>query len=254
VRSCLYVGEVRHARLRPFAHRFRYRLFMACLDLAELDRVFRGRWLWGVERRRLASFRRADHLGDPALPLEQAVRQRVEAESGFRPSGPIALLTQLRLFGFVFNPVSFYFCYDPAGERVEAIVAEVTNTPWNERHCYVLRREGAALEFRTPKAFHVSPFLGMDLEYAFRFSEPGERLEVGISDLESGQPVFHAQLSLARREISGPSLARTLARQPFATATLFAAIYWQALRLVLRGARFHPHPQRRAGAPEASLT
>jgi DUF1365 family protein len=235
-------------------HRFRYRLFMACLDLGELDRVFRGRWLWGVERRRLASFRRADHLGDPAVPLDQAVRERVEAETGFRPSGPIALLTQLRLFGFVFNPVSFYFCYDPAGGRVEAIVAEVTNTPWNERHCYVLRPEGAALAFRTPKTFHVSPFLGMDLEYAWHFSEPGECLEVGISDLERGQPVFHAQLSLARREITGPSLARTLVRQPFATATLFAAIYWQALRLALRGAPFHPHPQRRSDAPEASLT
>lgn len=254
MRSCLYVGEVSHARLQPFAHRFRYRLFMACLDLGELDRVFRGRWLWGVERRRLACFRRADHLGDPARPLEEVVRERVEAETGFRPSGPIALLTQLRLFGFVFNPVSFYFCYDAAGERVEAIVAEVTNTPWNERHCYVLRRRGAALAFRTPKTFHVSPFLGMDLEYAWHFSEPGERLEVGISDLEGGQPVFHAQLSLVRREITGLSLARTLARQPFATATLFAAIYWQALRLALRGAPFHPHPRHRAGAPEASLT
>jgi DUF1365 family protein len=252
MRSCLYVGEVRHARLEPFVHRFRYRLFLACLDLGELDRVFRGRWLWGVERRAVAAFRRADHLGDPARPLEEAVRERVEAETGVRPSGPIALLTQLRLFGFVFNPVSFYFCYDAAGERVEAIVAEVTNTPWNERHCYVLRRGAPELGFRTRKEFHVSPFLGMELEYAWRFSEPGERLEIAISDLEDGRPVFHAELSLARREITGRSLARTLARQPFATAKLFAAIYWQALRLALRGAPFHPHPQRRAATPEAT--
>lgn len=254
MRSCLYVGELRHARLEPFVHRFRYRLFFACLDLGELDRVFRGRWLWGVERRALASFRRADHLGDPARPLDEAVRERVEAETGVRPSGPIALLTQLRLFGFVFNPVSFYFCYDPAGERVEAIVAEVTNTPWNERHCYVLRRNARELSFRTRKEFHVSPFLGMELEYAWCFSEPGERLDVAISDLEGGRPVFHAELSLARREITGASLARTLARQPFATGKLFAAIYWQALRLALRGAPFHPHPHRRAGAPEATPT
>jgi hypothetical protein len=243
---------VRHARLRPFEHRFRYRLFMAFLDLDELDRVFRGRWLWGVERRTLASFRRADHLGDPALPLAQVVRDRVEAETGCRPSGPIALLTQLRLFGFVFNPVSFYFCYDRAGERVDAVLAEVTNTPWNERHCYVLRRDGPELRFRTRKEFHVSPFLGMDLEYVWRFGEPGERLEVGISDLEDRRPVFHAELCLARREITGPSLARTLARQPLSTAKGFAAIYWQALRLALRGAPFHPHPRRHAGATEAS--
>jgi hypothetical protein len=251
------VGQVRHARLKPFVHRFRYRLSMACLDLAELDRVFRGRWLWGVERRTLACFRRTDHLGDPALPLEQAVRERVEAETGFRPSGPIALLTQLRMLGVVFNPVSFYFCYDRAGERVEAVVAEVTNTPWNERHSYVLRREGPELSFRTRKEFHVSPFLGMDLEYVWRFSEPGERLEIGISDLEGGRPVFHAELSLARREISGPSLARTLVRQPFVTAKVLAAIYWQALRLALRGAPFHPHPRHargRAGAAEVNPT
>ena len=186
MRSCLYVGEVRHERLEPFPNRFRYRLFMAYVDLTELERVFRGRWLWGVARHTLMSFRRADHMGDPALPLDDVVRERVEAECGFRPSGPIALLTQLRMLGFVFNPVSFYFCFDPAGERVEALVAEVTNTPWNERHAYVLRCPDGPIDLRAPKTFHVSPFLGMDLEYRFRFSEPRERLEVEISDLARG--------------------------------------------------------------------
>jgi uncharacterized protein len=211
VRSCLYVGEVRHERLEPFPNRFRYRLFMAYADLAELDRVFRGRWLWGVERRTLVSFRRADHMGDPSLPLDSVVRERVEAECGFRPSGPIALLTQLRMLGFVFNPVSFYFCFDAAGERVEALVAEVTNTPWKQ-------------------------------------------FELEISALAGGRAVFRAQLSLARREITGCALARTLARQPLAPARLFAAIYWQALRLALRGAPFHSHPRRSAGATEVGPT
>jgi DUF1365 family protein len=227
---------------------------MAYLDLAELDRVFRGRWLWGVERRTLMSFRRADHLGSRERPLDGAVRDLVAEQTGFRPAGPIGLLTQLRTFGFVFNPVSFYFCWDAAGERVDAVVAEVTNTPWGERHCYVLRREGAELRFRTPKVFHVSPFLGMQLDYVFRFSEPGERLEVEIEDLAGERPVFRARLALARREITSRSLAGTLARRPLATARLFGAIYWQALRLALRGAAFHPHPRHRGDIPEANPT
>jgi DUF1365 family protein len=254
VRSCLYVGEVHHARLEPFEHRFRYRLFMAYLDLAELDRVFRGRWLWGVERRAPASFRRADHLGSPSRPLDGVVRDLVAERTGLRPAGPIALLTQLRMFGFVFNPVSFYFCWDAAGARVEAIVAEVTNTPWGERHCYVLRREDGALRFRTPKVFHVSPFLGPELEYAFRFTEPAERLEVEIENLAGGRPVFRARLALARRAITSRSLVLTLARRPLATARLFVAVYWQALRLALRGAPFHPHPRHRGGMQEATPT
>ena len=143
--SAIYRGWLSHRRLAPRSHHFRYPVFMVYLDLGELTTVFRGRWLWtarsGAARRwlpALARFDRKDHFGDPGMPLDVAVRELVAAHTGRRPLGPIRLLTNLRYFGFVFNPVSFFFCFDPTGARVEAIVAEVNNTPWGERHCYVL--------------------------------------------------------------------------------------------------------------------
>ena len=139
--SALYIGRVRHRRFAPRRHAFEYGLYMAWLDLAELDRVLRGRWLWSARRPAPARFRRTDYLGDPCVPLDRAVRDRVEQETGVRPAGPIRVLTHLRYFGLCFNPVTFYYCYDPADTRVETIVAEITNTPWKERHSYVLTDE-----------------------------------------------------------------------------------------------------------------
>ena len=148
--SALYQGWLRHRRRAPRAHAFAYPLFMAYLDLAELDRVFAGRWLWSARRAAPARFAREDHFGDPALPLDEAVRRLVHERTGRRPAGPIRLLTHLRYFGYVFNPVSFFYCY--AGDEVQTIVAEVNNTPWGERCMYVLSRNSAArgLAWRTP--------------------------------------------------------------------------------------------------------
>ena len=136
--SCLYEGTMRHRRFRPVPHAFGYRLFMVYLDLDELDEVFAGRWLWSTTRCALARFRREDHLGVPTVPLPDAVRALVKERLGFRPTGPVRLLTHLRYFGFVMNPVSFYYCFAADGKQLEAIVAEVNNTPWGERHCYVM--------------------------------------------------------------------------------------------------------------------
>ena len=130
--SAIYHGSLRHRRFAPCEHTFSYPLFMTYLDLAELDTVFRGRWLWSTRRAALARFKRTDHLGDPALPLDQAVRDLAENRSGRRPSGPIRLLTHLRFFGHCFNPVSFYYCFDAAGEHVECVVAEINYTPWGD--------------------------------------------------------------------------------------------------------------------------
>jgi uncharacterized protein len=250
VESCLYTGRVLHRRSGAIRHAFAAPLFMLYLDLGELDRVFRGRWLWSTGRPAPAWFRRADHLGDPAQPLERAVRELVEQRSGRRPRGPIRLLTHLRYFGYVFNPVSFYYCFGEDGRRLEAIVAEVSNTPWNERHCYVLPVEPAAagegLQFRTPKEFHVSPFVEMDLEHRWSFEVPGSRLSARIENLErSGARIFEAALELERRELGGKALAGALLRHPWMTLEAVARIYWQALRLWRKGARFHPHPRRR---------
>jgi len=240
--SALYTGSLRHRRFVPRPREFRYRLFMAWLDLAELDQVFRGRWFWSARRPALAWLRRADYLGDPAVPLDQAVRERVTAQTGRRPAGPIRLLAHLRMFGHCFNPVSFYYCYDAAGDKVETIVAEITNTPWNERHAYVLQAGGGELRFRFGKAFHVSPFLPMALHYDWRFSEPPARLAVHMRNLEGEAKVFDATLDLARREIGTASLAGALARFPLMPLQVVAAIYWQALRLWTRRTPFYAHP------------
>jgi DUF1365 family protein len=252
--SALYTGWVSHRRRTPRVHAFRYPLFMMWLDLAELDQVFRGRWLWASERRALAAFWRADHLGDPQLPLDQCVRALVERDSGRRPAGPIRLLTHLRYFGYCFNPVSFYYCYDAADRVVEAIVAEVNNTPWGERHCYVLDAAGASAagpgrpQWRNLKQLHVSPFMPMDLEYEWRLPAPGAALAVHMSCLRGGATVFDATLALRRRPLSGRALAATLLRFPWMTARVVTAIHWQALRLWLKRVPVHDHPAVRSGA------
>ena len=175
--SCLYTGQVRHRRFSPIPHAFRYRLFMMYVDLAELPTLFARRWFWSVGRPNLASFDRADHVGDPSIPLDETIRTLVQERTGRRPAGPIRLLTHFRYFGYVFNPVSFYFCHDETGTVVEAIVAEITNTPWGERHCYVLgagddRSSGLRRRYSLSKVFHISPFMDMDVTYDWRFLRP----------------------------------------------------------------------------------
>ena len=249
--SALYIGSVRHRRHAPRPHAFEYRLFMAYLDLTELDTVFSRRWLWSTRRPALAWFRRADYLGDPSVPLERAVRDRVEEKTGRRPTGPVRLLTHLRTFGLCFNPVSFYYCFDPSGERVETIVAEITNTPWNERYAYVLDSPrddapGAAKAFQFGKRFHVSPFMEMELDYAWRFTPPADTLNVHMENLKQGRKVFDATLTLERHAINAASLAHALAAFPLMTAKIVVAIYLQAFRLWLKRMPFYPHPAKPA--------
>jgi hypothetical protein len=251
MQSALFVGRLRHRRFEPVPHAFAYPVCMVWLDLAELDEVFRGRWFWSVRRPAWAWLRREDYLGDAGVPLEQAVRDRIERETGHRPRGPVRLLTTLRMFGHSFNPVSFYYCYDARGEQIEAIVAEITNTPWNERHAYVLRAPpgvgaGATLRFRFGKSFHVSPFMPMRLGYDWRFTTPGSRLAVHMRNLgDNSALAFDATLTLERREIGAASLALALARHPVASLQVLTAIYWQALRLKLKRVPFHTHPAKR---------
>lgn len=252
--SCLYEGWVRHRRSGPRPHAFRYRLFMLWLDLDELDKVFAGRWLWSVDRPNLAAFFRRDHLGDPSMPLGEAVRDVVQARTGRRPTGPIRLLTHARYLGYGFNPVSFYYCYAADGVTLDALVAEVSNTPWNERHVYVLpmtenRGSPDKPAFCSAKAFHVSPFLPMELEYRWRFTRPGHTLSAHLEDHDAAGLVFDATLNLRRRALTGAGLARALVRFPFMTGQVVLGIYWQALRLWLKGTPVHDHPQANATEP-----
>jgi DUF1365 family protein len=252
VASAIFEGEVRHRRHAPRPHAFRYRTTMLYIDLAEVETLFARRWLWSSRRAAPARFERADYLGPADTPLADAVRDRVEAETGRRPAGAIRLLTHLRYFGFVFNPVSFYYCHDAAG-ALECIVAEITNTPWKERHAYVLpvataRRDGDALCWDFPKTFHVSPFMAMRREYRWRLGVPGERLQVHMDVLDGAAREFDATLSLRRRPLDGPGLARVLWRFPLMTVQVVAAIHWQALRLWLKRIPVHDHPTLRGSA------
>ncbi len=246
--SAVYVGWVRHRRFEPVEHEFRYRLFLMYLDLGELPGVLDPYPLWSARRRAPARFRRRDFMGDPRRPLAECVRDAVEAETGRRPSGPVRLLAGLRYFGHCFNPISFYYCFDAAGERVEAVVAEVENIPWGERHAYVLARgehEGTVLTDELDKTLHVSPLMGMDQTYSFRAGEPGQRLAVHIESRPAGRDgkSFDATLSLRRRELSRSLLAGVLARYPAMSLQVVAKIYTQSLRLKLKGARYFPHPE-----------
>jgi len=246
--SALYHGWVSHRRRAPRPHEFRYRTFMVWLDLAELDEVFRGRWLWSTSRPAPARFARSDYLGPADRPLDVAVRDLVEARTGARPQGAVRMLTHLRYFGHCFNPLTLYYCYDPRG-ALECVVGEVTNMPWRERFAYALPvrdavRDGGRLRFSTPKALHVSPFMPMDMDYEWRLNDPAELLEVAIGNRRHGEGVFDASLCLRRRPLDGRHLAAALAGFPLLSATIVAMIHWQALKLWLKGTPFHPHPGR----------
>jgi DUF1365 family protein len=256
-KSCIYEGRVRHRRFTPAEHAFDYRLFMMYLDLDEAPGLFRGRWFWAVGRRALAWLRREDHLGDPDQPLIESVRDLVAEQTGRRPAGPVRLLTHLRYFGYCFNPVSFYYCFDEADERVETIVAEVNNTPWGERHCYVLHDgeplgQAGARRWAPEKKMHVSPFMPMDVDYDWRFSEPRGSLSVHMQNFREGEKLFDATLGLTRNEITGASLARVLLTYPWMTARVIVAIHWQALRLWLKRVPFLVHPDKKEAPATAN--
>lgn len=246
--SAVYEGVVTHHRHAPHDHAFRYRMAQLYLDLDEVDRVFADRWLWSATGRNLAEFRRSDYLGPPERSLADAVRDRAGASLGYRPAGPVRVLTHARYAGIVFNPVTFYYCYQGDGTTLDCVVAEITNTPWRERHSYVLGVDGDAnghvVDQTFPKAFHVSPFMPMEREYRWRFTRPGERLRVHMDVLRDGVREFDAHLSLHRRELTGASLARVLWRYPLMTAKVVGAIHFEALRLWLKRNPIHDHPVR----------
>lgn len=249
MQSKIYAGTVSHTRMEPGLHIFSYKLFMMYLDLEELDSVFDPYFLWSAKKPAIAWFNRKDHWGDVATPLIDSIRLLIKQKHDYEHEGPIRLLTHLRYFGYCMNPVSFYYCFDNSGSSVEFIVAEINNTPWGETHCYVLdarekdKAVGSVMKFSFDKDFHVSPFMPMDQEYTWLFSPPDENLDVRMNSMRAGKKLFTAYLNLDAKPINAPNLALTLSSFPAMTGKVITAIYWQALRLWLKGTPFYPHPK-----------
>jgi DUF1365 family protein len=244
VKSRLYEGLLRHRRLSPRPHEFQYRVFMPYLCLDELPELFRDKPLWSAEGRAPAEFRRSDFLGNPELPLEDEVRRRILEETGEMHSGPIYLLANLRYFGHVMNPIACYYCFNKDESRLEYVVAEVNNTPWDERHSYVLRGPGGQKWLKTSfdKSFHVSPFNPMAMRYQWRSNTPDRRLILHMDNSVDTGKVFDATLAMTAQPMTAASLNRNLAKYPLMTVKVCFAIYWQALRLYLKGVPVYTHP------------
>jgi len=246
--SAIYEGRIRHRRYAVKAHDFEYRIYQLYLDLAELDQVFRKRWLWSFNKWNLACVLRRDYYGDASISIEQAVRDRVQQETGIRPTGPIRLLTHGRYFGFTMNPVSFYYGFRDDGKTLDWILAEITNTPWGERYAYFLPINTATSKAKTwhwdfIKSFHVSPFLPMDRNYHWSFEVPGDSLRIHMDVMQGSTRDFDATLVLERRPLNANTLASCLLRYPFVTFKTALGIYWQALKLWVKRIPFYPNPK-----------
>ena len=255
LQSGLYSGWVQHRRFSPRSHEFRMPVFMVYLDLDEQDQVFGlTRWWQQSVKQRWnfwapALFCREDYL-DPSIPsLKTAVKNKVEAELGFRPSGAVRMLTNLRYFGFLINPITCYYCLDDS-DRLAAMVLEVTNTPWGERHTYVLKCEPDQTMQRITfdKAMHVSPFHPMNIEYHWQANLPNQKLKLHLEnwskdETHNNPKLFDASVWLKREAISAAGLRRVLIRYPVMTLKVAGSIYWHALKLWVKKVPFYSHPK-----------
>ena len=249
--SALYVGHVGHRRHTPTTHSFRYPIFQAFVDLDRLDALCQVSPLVSRNTFNWASIHDSDYLPDQPEPALRARFDAAARAAGHEPpEGPVFLLANLRYLGFCFNPVAYYYAYDVTGQ-LALICAEITNTPWNERHRYWMvptptKTASDRWIFTMPKVFHVSPFMPMDLHYQWAFGEPGNDLDIEMALLEREKICFEATLGLARRPWQASQIRKTLLQFPWLTLKILFAIYWEALCLWMKRVPLFTHPKKLA--------
>lgn len=243
----IYTGTLRHRRFHPVPHEFNYSVFMTLLDIDRIpETMARSRWS-SYNRFNWASFDQRDHSGDPAVPLRDRLAADALAHGVPLPEGPVFLLTHLRYLGYCFNPISLFFFYDRSGD-VPVVLAEVHNTFGELRNYWLWSGNrtpsGNSLRFRCPKTLHVSPFMGMNLDYDFVLTRPADRLVAHMNTLDGESRLLDATLTLQREPWTASNLRRALLRQPWMTAKVVSAIHWEALRLFLKRVPVFTHPDK----------
>lgn len=241
--AALYIGNVMHARLKPFMHRFNYRVMSLLIELDRLEDADRQSILFGVNRRALYSFHERDHGRRDGSSLRAYAADCARAHGIDLTGGKVLLLGYPRLLGYAFNPLSVYFCFNAAGE-LALMIYEVRNT-FRQMHHYVLpvapdQRRAELIRQEQDKTFCVSPFIEADMRYLFRISRPADTVRIRILETDFDGPLLAATFSGRRSPLTSTSLAKAFLALPFVTAKIIAAIYWQALRLWLKGANLVP--------------
>ena len=240
----IYEGTLKHTRVKPKKHAFQYRVHMLYLDLDDLVQVFSNNLFWSYNRFNLGCFLRTDYFGNPKDSLKKSIQDEIKKNLNFNPRGKIFVLTSPRYFGYCFNPVSFYYCFNTKN-KLEVIVSHITNTPWNENHAYVhdcrgLNQSMKSFEFK--KNFHVSPFMPMNIKYEWAFNEPGKEIVVSMNNIHKQEFIFNASMRLDRKAFHSQSLNRLLLKFPPETFKTIIAIYWNALCLKFKRVPFFSHP------------
>ena len=241
----LYTGTVRHRRFSPREHSFTYSLFMALMDVDSIASQMAVSKLTALNRFGLAAFHDADHIGDPRRPLRDRVHASAQQAGHPLPDGPIYLLTHLRYAGYVFNPISLYYCCDRQGD-VAAVLADVRNTYGGRRSYWLQPLDDSTRRFRSfaEKKLYVSPFMTMDAEYEFVLTPPGPSLvaHMNVAEQASRARLFDATLELTRRDWTAANVRKTLIGYPFMTAKVIGGIHFEALRLLLKGLPEYSNP------------